>query len=77
MPLQTVITSYSIHYTKLYDVDLGNLNVALAVYSPGHMAEVKWRAALYLDHNASEKQKDALTRVITSYSIHYTKLYEE
>lgn len=47
------------------NVDLGNLNVALAVYSPGHMAEVKWRAALYLDRNASEKQKDALTRIFT------------
>ena len=47
------------------NVDLGNLNVGLAVHSPGHMAEVKWRAALYLDQKASEKQKDALTRIFT------------
>jgi hypothetical protein len=47
------------------NVDLGNLNVALAVHSPGHMAEVKWRAALYFDRNASEKQKDALTKIFT------------
>jgi hypothetical protein len=26
---------------------------------------VKWRAALYLDQKASEKQKDALTRIFT------------
>jgi hypothetical protein len=29
------------------------------------MAQVKWRAALYIDRNASEKQKDALTRIFT------------
>lgn len=47
------------------NVDLGNLNVAIAVHSPGHMVETKWRAALYFDRNASEKQKDALTQIFT------------
>jgi hypothetical protein len=44
---------------------MGNLNVALALHIPGHMAEVKWRAALYFDRNASEKRKDALTQIFT------------
>jgi hypothetical protein len=44
-------------------VDLGGLNVAMAVHSPGHMLQTKWSAALYLDERASAAQKDALTRI--------------
>jgi hypothetical protein len=39
------------------------LNVAIAIHSPGHMLQTKWRAALYLDERASAAQKDALTRI--------------
>ena len=41
-------------------VDIGGLNVALAVYSGGHMATTAWRAAVYLDDRASEQQAEAL-----------------
>ncbi|MGB3398754.1 MAG: DUF1326 domain-containing protein [Candidatus Deferrimicrobiaceae bacterium] len=61
----TALVGWHIEKGKFGSVDLGNLNVALAVHSPGHMAEVKWRAALYLDKTASEKQKNALTRIFT------------
>lgn len=61
----TALIGWHIDKGNFGNVDLGNLNVALAVLSPGHMAEVKWRAALYLDRNASEKQNDALTRIFT------------
>lgn len=44
-------------------VDLSGLNVAMAIHSPGHMMQTKWRAALYLDERASPAQKDALTRI--------------
>jgi hypothetical protein len=44
---------------------LGGLNVALALYSPGHMLETKWQVALYLDETASEGQKNALTQIFT------------
>jgi len=45
------------------EIDLSGLNVAMAIHSPGHMMETKWRAALYLDERASPAQKDALTRI--------------
>ncbi len=47
------------------NVNLNGLNVALAVHSPGHMLEVKWRAAVYLDETASDEQKNALTQIYT------------
>jgi len=61
----TALVGWHIDKGTFGNVDLGNLNVALAVHSPGHMAEVKWRAALYFDQNASEKQKDALTKIFS------------
>lgn len=45
--------------------DLGGLNVALAVHAPGHMAEVPWQAALYLDDRASEQQAGALGAIFS------------
>ena len=44
-------------------VDLADLNVAMAIHSPGHMMQTKWRAALYLDERADDQQKQALTRI--------------
>ena len=44
---------------------LNGLNVVLAVHSPGHMLEVKWKAAIYVDEKASEKQKETLTKIYT------------
>jgi hypothetical protein len=43
-------------------VALDGLNVALAAHSPGHMMQVPWKAALYLDDKASEAQQSALPR---------------
>lgn len=45
------------------EVDLGDLNVAMAVHSPGPMYEVQWRVALYLDARATDAQREALTRI--------------
>ena len=42
---------------------LDGLNVALAAHSPGHMMEVKWKVALYLDETASEEQQGALGQI--------------
>ncbi len=61
----TALVGWHIDKGTYGSVDLENLNVALAVHSPGHMAQVKWRAALYFDQKASEKQKDALTQIFT------------
>src|SRR5687768_17290848 len=47
------------------NVNLSGLNVALALHAPGHMLEVKWRVAVYIDITASEEQKSALTKIFT------------
>lgn len=59
----TVLLGWHIDSGSFGKVSLGGLNVALAVYSPGHMAQVKWKVALYLDERAKQDQKDALTQI--------------
>ena len=39
------------------------LDTALAVHSPGHMLETKWKAALYVDERSALEQCDALTKI--------------
>lgn len=59
----TVLLAWHVDKGRFGEVPLDGLNVALAVHSPGHMAEVKWKAALYLDERATAEQKQALTQV--------------
>ncbi|HUJ85732.1 MAG TPA: DUF1326 domain-containing protein [Burkholderiales bacterium] len=58
-----VLVAWHIDKGNFEGVPLEGLNVALAVRSPGHMAQVKWDAALYLDERANAKQKDALAKI--------------
>jgi hypothetical protein len=58
-----VLVAWHVDQGKDGEVDLSGLNIAMAIHSPGHMMETKWRAALYLDERASQAQKDALTRI--------------
>ena len=58
-----VLVAWHVDQGKDGEVDLSGLNVAMAIHSPGHMMQTKWRAALYLDERASQAQKDALTRI--------------
>jgi hypothetical protein len=58
-----VLVAWHVDHGKDGEVDLSGLNVAMAIHSPGHMIETKWRAALYLDERASQAQKNALTRI--------------
>jgi hypothetical protein len=53
---------------KYGETDLGGLNVALAVDSPGAMHEVPWKVALYLDARASEAQKQSLLMIFSGQS---------
>ena len=76
---QCVITSYSIHYTKLYDAEIG---ATTSTFGYDESMERYLRATSRADvADAANTVKDCLNAdaevyVITSYSIHYTKLYE-
>ena len=59
----TVLFVWHVENGRFGDVDLDGLNVAMAVYTPGHMMEVPWQAALYIDQRASESQQGALTQI--------------
>jgi len=61
----TVVIGWHIDEGAFGDIDLQGLNVARAVYTPGHMLEVPWTAALYLDAMADEMQSDALEQIFT------------
>lgn len=47
------------------NTSLDGLNVALAVYSPGHMVENKWKAAAYFDEKADKAQNEALHTIFS------------
>ena len=61
----TVLVAWHIRQGKFGDVALDGLNVALAVHAPGTMVATKWKAALYLDDQASEAQKNALLTIFS------------
>ncbi|WP_366555433.1 DUF1326 domain-containing protein [Aquibaculum sediminis] len=46
-------------------VRLEDLNVALALHSPGRMTDGNWRVALYLDDRADDQQRAALQRIFS------------
>lgn len=46
-------------------VKLDGLNIAIAVHSPGHMLEVKWNIAVYVDEAAGEDQRSALFSIFS------------
>ena len=61
----TAFAGWHIENGNFANVSLNGLNVALTLNAPGHMLEVKWRVALYVDITASEEQKNALTQIYT------------
>ncbi len=61
----TALVGWHINSGGFGDVALDGLNVALAVYSPGHMLQTKWQISLYLDDRASEDPTDALTQIFS------------
>src|SRR5690242_7824232 len=59
----TVLIAWHIDKGNFGSTNLDGLNTALAAHSPGHMLQVKWKVALYLDERATQEQRDALTRI--------------
>lgn len=60
-----VVVAWHIERGTYGDTQLDGLNVALAVNSPGNMAQVKWKAAVYLDDKADASQQEALTQIFS------------
>ena len=58
-----VFDAWHIDKGQMGRTDLSGLNVAMTIDSPGHMLEVPWTVALYIDKRADKKQNDALTRI--------------
>jgi hypothetical protein len=44
---------------------LNGLNAALAIHTPGRMADGDWTVAAYIDSRADDKQAEALTAIFT------------
>ncbi len=59
----TAMLGWHIDQGNIGGVDLSGFNTALAVHAPGHMAQVKWEVALYVDERASGEQQTALTQI--------------
>jgi hypothetical protein len=59
----TLLVAWHIDKGNFAETSLDGLNVALAVYSPGHMLQTKWKVALYLDERATGPQREALGRI--------------
>ena len=61
----TVLLAWHIDQGRFGEVNLDGLNAVLAAHSPGHMLEVKWKVALYVDERANKGQQDALTQIFS------------
>src|ERR1700692_1398230 len=61
----TVLIALHIAQGNVEEVDRDGLNAVLAVHSPGHMLEVKWKVALYVDERANQGQRGALTQLFS------------
>src|SRR3974390_2963805 len=56
---------FHIESGKYGSVTLDGLNVALAIQTPGPMAEGNWSVAAYIDQRADDKQSEALSAIFT------------
>ena len=59
----TAMVAWHIEDGTYNEVELGGLNVVVALHTPGNMADGDWKAALYLDRKADEPQQDALATI--------------
>ena len=60
-----LLVAWHINKGHLNDAVLDGLNVALACFSPGHMKDGDWQAALYVDERANDAQFDAITQIFS------------
>lgn len=60
-----LLVAWHIERGHLNDQALDGLNVALACYSPGHMKDGNWQAALYVDERATAPQFEAIVQIFS------------
>jgi len=60
-----LLVAWHIDQGNLNGESLNDLNVALACFSPGHMKDGNWQAALYVDEQASDAQFEAITEIFS------------
>lgn len=56
----TALVGWHITQGQYGEANLNDLNVAVALHSPGPMAEGNWKVVLYIDQRADERQQEAL-----------------
>jgi hypothetical protein len=61
----SVLIAWHIDQGRFGEVDLKGFNAVLAVHSPGHMLEGKWKVALYVDERANQDQQNALIQIFS------------
>jgi len=59
----TVLVAWHIDSGTFGKTNLDGLNMVLAAHAPGHMLQVKWNAAIYVDERATPEQQQALTLI--------------
>ena len=60
-----VLLAWHVDQGHFGEVDLNGLSAVLAIHSPGHMMQVKWKVALYVDDRADQVQQDALIQILS------------
>lgn len=60
-----LLVAWHIEKGHLDSHTLDGLNIALACYSPGHMKDGDWQAALYVDERADQNQYEALVQIFS------------
>ena len=63
-----LLVAWHIDKGHFQQLQLDDLNIALACYSPGHMREGNWQAALYVDARSNAAQFDAITQIFSGQS---------
>ena len=61
----TALVGWHISNGFFGDTSLRDLNAVLAIHAPGHMLEVPWQVALYVDSKANSEQQEALTKIFS------------
>lgn len=61
----TAVVAWHVDEGHFNGTPLDDLNVVVALHTPGNMADGDWSAAVYLDDRANSEQQDALTAIFS------------